>query len=112
MLVRNIMPVAICTGVMASSVSNSSAPTQTLMVGSFGCACSRCPRTGSIPRGGNGLAVSELPEGFDGLQPLPVSNTTAATNPRRVTAFHAHLQLGHFDFIELKFYEPFLSIHQ
>src|ERR1051325_9066753 len=36
---RNIIPVAVCNGVVASSVSSSLVPMKSLIVGSLGCAC-------------------------------------------------------------------------
>src|ERR1035437_7408467 len=79
MLVRNIMPVAICTGSLAISVINSSLPNQTFTVGNLGCACSRWPCVGSISEAG-ALSAS----GF--LQ--PANNAALTSNhPKHPTNF-------------------------
>ena len=78
--VRNIIPVAICTGSLQISAIISSLPMLTLMVGNFGCAWSRCC-TGANISGtlAGGLGVTGFSEVMKSA-PATARPTTTMTN--------------------------------
>src|SRR5438128_1517342 len=110
MLVRHIMPVICCSRLSAISVTNSSAPTQTLIVGSFGCALlgSRSSREGSAA--GALVGAPERPgppKEFALLQPL--NPASAASTRSTQPGFTESFMPGNC--AKSKFHDPLLSIH-
>src|SRR4051794_15129892 len=81
MFVRHIMPVAICCGVMASSVASVSAPTKSLIVCSRGCAFVKYGSGDEVVRGRGGAA-----DGWLWLHAASSASEPTKTNDRNFIA--------------------------